>query len=104
MALLHSKMDAPPRSSVGVVIWRLTRCSAADTQHVRYVFLLLLTTSLASYYEGVPTFEHVLRDALAFGHRQYMETDVVDHSVVPGDHQSIAFEAGFAELRSDASK
>tara|TARA_B100000519_G_C13824843_1_gene242114 strand:+ start:130 stop:282 length:153 start_codon:yes stop_codon:yes gene_type:complete len=46
--------------------------------------------------------ELVLRDALAFEHRQYMETNVVDHLVVPGDHQSIAFEAGFAELRSDA--
>ena len=33
MALLRSKMDAPPRSSDGVVIWRLTRCSDADTQH-----------------------------------------------------------------------
>ena len=46
--------------------------------------------------------ELVLRDALAFEHRQYMETNVVAHLVVPGDHQSIAFEAGFAELRSDA--
>ena len=46
--------------------------------------------------------ELVLRDALAFEHRQYMETNVVDHLVVPGDHQSIAFEAGFAELLSDA--
>ena len=62
--------------------------------------------------------ELVLRDALAFEHRQYMETDVVDHWVVAGDHESIAFEAGaqtartpcvapfgaapFAELRSDA--
>ena len=46
--------------------------------------------------------ELVLRDALAFEHRQYMETDAVDHWVVPGENQSIAFEAGFAELRSDA--
>ena len=48
--------------------------------------------------------ELVLRDALAFEHRQYMETNVVDHLVVPGDHQSIAFEAGFEKKRERAQE
>ena len=95
--------DAVFRTSGCARLRALHLAEYLDTQRWRLTKTRMETKAvLVGILRGMVAIELVLRDALAFEHRQYMETNVVDHLVVPGDHQSIAFEAGFAELRSDA--
>ena len=82
--------------------WVTTTLSSGPAEALGALHLAETKAVLVGILRGMVAIELVIRDALAFEHRQYMETNVVDHLVVPGDHQSIAFEAGFAELRSDA--
>ena len=56
--------------------WRLTK-TRMETKAV-----------LVGILRGMVAIELVIRDALAFEHRQYMGTDVVDHLVVPGNRHA----------------
>ena len=84
--------DAVFRTSGGARLRALHLAEYLDTQRWRLTKTRMETKAvLVGILRGMVAIELVIRDALAFEHRQYMGTDVVDHLVVPGnpDHQSI---------------
>ena len=91
--------DAVFRTSGGARLRALHLAAYLDTQRWRLTKTRMETKAvLEGILRGMVAIELVIRDALALEHRQYMGTDVVDHLVVPGDHQPIHSELHLGHL------
>ena len=81
--------DAVFRTSGGARLRALHLAEYLDTQRWRLTKTRMETKAvLVGILRGMVAIELVIRDALAFEHRQYMGTDVVDHLVVPGNRHA----------------